>query len=197
MRNRWYADNRDLVKWSVLLLLAKRVGAERIIQIAFLNSSEFGEVEVDGERHPIPLEVQSHFRDIRNITGLSEHPRISVFDCALDERSSYLRSALDYIASFGRERCVVFLDPDTGIEPNGGADTKHVLNSEASAFWRAIPSGWLYVLYQHETNRAGRPWIEEKREQFAGAISVPVHEVKIASGPKVAKDVVFFYVSKP
>jgi hypothetical protein len=80
------------------------------------------------------LEILSHFRDIRNVTGLSQHPRISVFDIVLHERDSYLRAAISYVASFSDERCVVFLDPDTGLEPNGGGDSKHVLNHEARAF---------------------------------------------------------------
>jgi len=52
------------------------------------------------------------------------------------------------------------------------------------------------VFYQHETNKAGKPWIEEKRVQFASAIGVPGDKVGVASGPKIAKDVVFFHASK-
>ena len=39
MRGKWYSDNRDLIKWSVLLLLARRAGADRIIQIALLTQA--------------------------------------------------------------------------------------------------------------------------------------------------------------
>ena len=196
MRDKWYSDNRDLIKWSILLLLAHRSNADRVIQMAFLNASEFGDIEIDGERHQIPQEVLSHFRDIGNITALSRHPRISVFDCSLHDRNSYVRAALDFIASFSQELCVVFLDPDTGLEPNGGGDAKHVLNTEARAFWDALPKGWQFVFYQHETNKAGKPWIEEKRAQLASAIGVSVNDVGVALGQKIAKDVVFFHVSK-
>jgi hypothetical protein len=196
MRDKWYSDNRDLIKWSVLLLLARRSNADRIIQIALLNESKFSDIDIDGERHQIPQEVLSHFRDIGNITALSRHPRISVFDCVFSDRSSYVRTALDFVASFSQERCVLFLDPDTGLEPNGGGDTKHVLNTEAREFWDALPKGWLFVFYQHETNKAGKPWIESKRAQLASAIGVSVNDVGVASGPKIARDVVFYYVSK-
>src|SRR5438309_781606 len=196
MRDKYYSDDRDLIKWSVLLLLARRSKADRIIQIALLNPSEFGEIKIDGERHQIPEEVLSHFRDIGNVTALSQHPRISVFDCALRDRDGYLRAATSFISSFSQERCVVFLDPDTGLEPKGGGDTKHVLNREALTFWEALPKGWVFVFYQHETNKAGKPWIEDKRAQLASAIGVPVNEVGVASGPQIAKDVVFFHVSK-
>ena len=196
MRNKWYSDNRDLIKWSVLLLLARRADADRIIQFAFLNPSDFGQIEIDGEPHEIPSEVLTHFRNLRNVTRLSSHPRISVFDCAFRNRDSYLRAALNYVASFSQERCVVFLDPDTGLEPNGGGDTKHVLENEVLAFWDALPHGTIFVFYQHETNKAGKPWIEDKRTQLANAIGVPIETIGVASGPKIAKDVVFFYASK-
>jgi hypothetical protein len=196
MRDKWYSDNRDLIKWSVLLLLARRINADRIIQIALLNASDFGDVEIDGKQHPIPQEVLSHFREIRNVIGLSRHPRISVFDCSFTERSTYLRAAMNYVASFNQERCVVFLDPDTGLEPNGGGDAKHVLNSEVRAIWEALPKGSLFVFYQHETNKAGKPWVEQKRTQLAKAIGIPIGKVGVASGPKIAKDVVFFHASK-
>ena len=196
MRDKWYADNRDLIKWSVLLLLARRRKAGRILQIAFLNASDFGEIEIDGKRHQIPQEVLFHFRNVRNIAGLAWKTRISIFDCPFRDRDSYLRAALDFIASFKQDRCIVFLDPDTGLEPNSGGDVKHVLNDEAKAIWRALPKGWTYVFYQHETNRAGKPWIEEKRAQLSSAIGVSKSKIGVASGLGIAKDVVFFHVSK-
>ncbi len=177
-------------------MLAQRDNAARILQIAFLNESEFGEIEIDGHRHQIPREVLSHFRDIRSVTGLSQQTRVSVFDAPFRNREGYLRAALNFIASFSQERCLVFLDPDTGLEPNGGADAKHVLNDETRTIWEALPHGWTYVFYQHETNKAGKPWIEEKRLQFANAIGVKVDQIGVASGPKIAKDVAFFHVSK-
>lgn len=196
MRDKWYSDNRDLIKWSVLLLLARRAGADRIIQIAFLNPSEFCQVEIDDESHQIPREVLFHFRDIRNIVGLSRHPRISVLDCKLGDRANYLCAALNYVASFSHERCLVFLDPDTGLEPGRGGDAKHVLNSEARAFWDALPQESVLVFYQHETNRAGRPWIQEKRAQLSGALGIAMENVGVASGLTIARDVAFFHASK-
>ncbi len=196
MRDQWFSDNRDLIKWSVLLLLARQSGASRVVQIALLNPSDYGQVEIDGKSYDIPSEVLSCFRDIRTVTDLSHNPRISVFDAPFQNRGYYLSAALDYVASFGNERCVVFLDPDTGLEPNGGGDTKHVLEREARQFWTALPAGSLFVFYQHETNKAGKPWIEEKRKQLARAISIPVEQIRTASGPKIARDVVFFFAAK-
>lgn len=196
MQDRWYADNRDLVKWSVLLVLARKHQADRILQIAYYNRSDFGEIDVDGHRHQVPAEVLSHFRNIRNAAALFQRPRVSVFDTPFGDRTSYTQSVKDFIRSFSSERCLVFLDPDTGLEPNGTSGPQHVLNEEARSIWTILPSGWVYVFYQHQTNKAGKPWVDEKRLQFAEAIGVAESKVGVASGQKIAQDVVFFHALK-
>lgn len=196
MRDKWYSDNRDLIKWSVLLLLSRSFDAMRIVQIAFLNPSDYGSVEIDGKSYDMPPEVLSHFRDMTTVAGLSDSPRISVFDAPFQNRADYLNAALNYVAFFSDERCIVLLDPDTGLEPNGGGDAKHVTEKEARQFWTALQAGSIFVFYQHETNRAGKPWIEDKRSQLAQAIGIPAEKLRCATGPKIAKDVVFFFAVK-
>ena len=44
----WYADNRDLIKWGVLLQLARALQAARILHLAFYRPSEFGQIVIDG-----------------------------------------------------------------------------------------------------------------------------------------------------
>jgi len=56
--------------------------------------------------------------------------------------------------------------------------------------------GDVFAFYQHQTNRAGQPWIPRKRGQLAGALGVPIQVVKVANGPRIAQDVVFFYFQK-
>jgi hypothetical protein len=55
----------------------------------------------------------------------------------------------------------------------------------------------VFAFYQHQTNRAGQPWVEPKRLQLAQALDVQETAVRIANGPDIAQDVVFFYVQKP
>jgi hypothetical protein len=196
MRDKWYADNRDLVKWSVLLVLARKHQVDRILQIAYYNRSDFGEIDIDGQRHQVSAEVISHFRDIRNAETLCQQPFISVFDTPFGDRTSYTRAVKDFIRSFSGERCLIFLDPDTGLEPIGAYRPAHVLSDEAGNIWKILPSGSVYVFYQHKTNRAGKPWVDEKRVQFAKAIDVDVSKVGVASGQKIANDVVFFHAAK-
>jgi len=49
MKNCWYADNRDLIKWSVLMHLAIVNSASRILQIAYFQEHTFPTVELDKE----------------------------------------------------------------------------------------------------------------------------------------------------
>jgi hypothetical protein len=197
VRDQWYSDSRDLVKWSTLLLLASRAKADRIIQIALYNESEYGKIELDGQHHGMPKEVLAHFRDIRSVVRLTERPSISVYDRPFSDRQEYFRDAVKFVASFSHERCVVFLDPDTGLEPpKTKADRKHVLEEEARALWLALPVGWVFVFYQHKTTRDSKPWIEPKRDQFANALGIEIAEVGVASGFEVAGDVVLLYATK-
>ena len=195
MRNRWYSDNRDLVKWSVLTHLAKMTAATRILQVAYFRYDTFEGIEIDGEPFEIPLEVKAHFRDIRRIEDLSSHVRISVFDTVFENRKDYLDQARNFISSFANEQCIVFLDPDTGLEP-AHPNLNHVLDEEIGKFWAALKSGDVLVFYQHQTNRNGAPWMQPKRRQFERAVEAPEGTVKIAHGLKLARDVAFFYVRK-
>jgi hypothetical protein len=60
VQDRWYADNRDLVKWGVLLRLAETLDARRVLQLAFYRPRDFGQVVIDGQRQDLPAEVISH-----------------------------------------------------------------------------------------------------------------------------------------
>lgn len=195
MKNKWYSDNRDLVKWSILIHLAKLTSASKILQIAYFRHDKFDPVEIDGEPFEIPTEVTSHFRDIHKIEGLSSQIGIHVFDMVFENRDEYLLQASSFMKSFANERCIVFLDPDTGLEP-AHPDLTHVLEKEIKRIWATLKIDDILVFYQHQTNRNGKPWIEPKRSQLEMVIEAPVGSVKIAHGMRLAHDVVFFYVKK-
>ena len=83
VRDRWYADNRDLVKWGVLLRLADLFQAQRILQLAFYRPSEpgeFGRLTIDDKVYDLPDEVVAHFRDLRAAGRLGAKVRVTVFD---------------------------------------------------------------------------------------------------------------------
>ncbi len=196
MQNCWYADARDLVKWSILMHLADMNSASCILQIAYFQECSFPRVELDSEERAIPEEVLRHFRDVGNIKGLSSSVRVEVFDKVITDRERYLLEAKAFISRHAATcRCVVFLDPDTGLESTKPS-LKYVLRKEANDFWKSLKVGDTLAIYQHQTNRNGKPWQEPKRMEFEKAIGVPEGSVKVGRGPKLARDVVLFYVVK-
>ena len=195
MKDKWYADNRDLVKWSVLFHLARQYSATRIIQVAYYRPDTYADILIDGKPHSIPDEVLNHFRSITNVKGIKCSVSIDVYDTTFKNRQEYLQGALEYIRSFGGARIIVFLDPDTGLEP-AKPSAEHVLRDEANAIWHGMKYGDIMVFYQHQTNRNGTPWIEPKKSELATALDVKTADIKIASGPSIARDVVFYYIQK-
>ena len=195
MRDRWYADNRDLIKWGILLRLAGSFEASRILQLAFYRPSKFGQLVIDGQAHSIPQEVIAHFRNLRTIGSISSEIRVTVFDSVFEDRPTHLQEVLALLPAFGRERCIIFLDPDTGLEPQNPS-LDHVLNDEAGTIWTNMKNGDIFAFYQHQTNRAGQPWIEPKRSQLAEALQVQPDAIKMAQAPDIANDVVFFFIQK-
>jgi hypothetical protein len=195
LREQWYGDNRDLVKWGVLLHLAHMYSAIRIIQVAYLRPTNWGSLEIDGKEYPIPDPVIEHFRSVPSVTRLAVGVSIHVVQAAFTDRTAYMYEILNALAAAASEPSIVFLDPDTGLAPQT-PDLKHVLDKELKDIWRGIKKDDVLVLYQHQTNRSGAPWIPSKKLQFETALEVPPGAAKVAHGPKVAREVAFFYLPK-
>jgi len=196
MKDIWYGDNRDLVKWSVLLHLTRKYHLEKIIQIAYYRKSNFKTLEIDGVEHSIPDEIINHFRQVKNIEKLEVEVPIHVFCDIFDNRAAYMEKALNFIKQFQNSNTLIFLDPDTGLEPKNPS-LQHVLECEAKIFYDNLIKGDLFAFYQHQTNRSGTPWIEPKREQLASALNIDLNNLKVAHGQNIARDVAFFYCRKP
>jgi hypothetical protein len=195
MKDQWYGDARDLVKWGVLLHLADIYSIKRILQVAYFRRSKWEYIEIDGQEHSIPNSVIEHFRSLRNIEKLSSEPRIEVIDSLFENRNQYKMVIADAIT--GQHPCIVFLDPDTGLQPpSSPPKLEHVLDSELMYIWDKMHVSDVIVFYQHQTSRNGQEWIKSKREQFEKALGLPCESVKVAHGHKIASDVVFYYCRK-
>ena len=118
-----------------------------------------------------------------------------MLDQTFDNRAAYLENAIRFLAGFGTSTSIVFLDPDTGLQPTAPG-LEHVLESEAKAIWENMRTGDILVFYQHQTNRNGTPWVEPKRKQLARALGVEDMFLKVVQGKSIARDVVFFYSEK-
>jgi hypothetical protein len=196
MKDIWYGDNRDLIKWGVLLTLADQHRIGRILQVAYFRPSIWPTIEIDGVAHPLPAEVVEHFRDFRTIARLPKGPRsleILPIEVPFVDRDRYLSAVIDAILE-SPAPSIVFLDPDTGLQPPRPS-MEHILESELTAIWDRMRESDVLVFYQHKTNRTGAPWIDPKRAQFERAIGIAPGSARLAGGA-AARDAVFFIAPK-
>ncbi len=196
MQDKWYGDKRDIVKWGVLLELTRRYQVRHILQVLYLQPNDWGQLEMDGEMVKLPKEVVQHFRNTSSILSIHCQAQVEIVAERFVNREDYLQLVIQRIGSRVRFPGIVFLDPDTGLEPSRAAGLEHVLDVELAKIWRNLSSGDLMVFYQHQTNRKGAPWIEPKKAQFEEALGVPPGTARLARAPGIAPDVAFFYIEK-
>jgi hypothetical protein len=196
MRDKWYGDKRDLVKWSVLVELACQNRIRHILQVLYFRPDTWGSVEIDRKEVELNRVVIEQFRRAASIATMKCEARIDVVEDVLSDRREYQRKVLDRIRRRPRVPGIVFLDPDTGLAPRGKANLTHVLETELAEIWRSMRAGDLMVFYQHQTNRNGEEWIEPKKLQFENALNIRPGGAKLAHSLTIASDVAFFFVAK-
>lgn len=197
MRELWYSDKRDLVKWGAVVQLVQEEGIDRIIQVAFFRVTERPRLRSEGGEFPVAEEVWTHFRDLRNIEALGQKigVEIAVIDHPFDasSRLEYLELVRSVLRRFGGLKKIVLLDPDTGIEPKK-AKLEHVTVQEIEELWEELsPGDWL-ALYQHQ--RRDQQWREKTRSRFGDGCGTSCVRMFSGSGPAVANDVVLFAAKK-
>lgn len=203
MRDRWYGDYHDLVKWSILLKLSEGYHASKIVQVAYYRpetikidsivEKEAKELGADPGRScidPMPNAVLKHFsRSLMEITRLSsEGVQIQVVNSvwSAEGRGSgaYMQKVKAELEKLPIDSpCIIFLDPDTGLEPpNGKPELEHVLESELQQIWeKAARVNDVLVFYQHKAPRInGESWIKLKNEQFESALHLCNGAAKLA-----------------
>lgn len=200
MKDKYFGDNRDLMKWSVLIQLARDKGIKKIYQIAYFGNTKWPIIQIDGCDPKMPREVTAFFRNINNIRSISVAGiEIEVFgdDFNDDNRVPYHKKVIELIEK-EQSPAIIFLDPDTGLEPpSKRSNATHVKETEVKKIWNTpLPAGSYLVLYQHETNKAGKEWIQSKRSQLAKCIKTDPANIKIGRCKELARDVVLFIVQK-
>ena len=94
MREQWYGDDRDVVKWSALVHLARRESIAAILHVAMYRPSQpvLTLATAVGPVAP-PDEVLTHFRDLGDIQRLAGATglEIEAFTDLFTHRSEYFR----------------------------------------------------------------------------------------------------------
>ena len=211
MREQWYADKRDLVKWASLVYLARECRTSRIIQVPFSDGDtqpweKCRLLKNESVQVPFPREVWEHFRRQERINGLARRTgiQIEVFRSRSrwtnKSRDQYVKNLLRRLKKFTGTRLIVFLDPDTGIEPQK-SDLRHVKKSEIKTIFDAdaLKPGDYLVLYQH--SRRTKNWINDTRKSLTSAIDQPLQAVQtlryLGDSSVFTKEVAFHFVQKP
>ena len=195
MRDQWYGDNRDLVKWGTLIHLAQREQRSTILQLALYRSNdEWPTLRSSQGRIEIPDQVIRHFRNLDDIQRLAGRSgiRIKVFKAQFRDRSAYFDEARRVVESRKGDPLLVFLDPDTGIAPQI-AGLEHVTTEELHSVFTAMKQGDVLVCYQHA--RRQQDWRGDRRRAFTRALGVLSQEVEVFDSD-LTKDVVLFSVKK-
>jgi hypothetical protein len=202
MQDRFYGDNRDLVKWGTLFELARRYGANQILQVLYYRPNSWPRITVGGEEVGIAEEVTQHFRNSKSIRCLKRSDPlvfVEVLGDTFSSRHQYLSYIISAITKRSSKPGIVFLDPDTGLEPpSRNSNLGHVLYDELTEIWRNLESGDVLVLYQHKTGMNNNDFITPKLNEFVKALGIDSAKAKYAHAPtfNTANDVAFFYAKK-
>ena len=205
MRDWWYGDKRDVVKWGTVLVLARKWSIHAVLQVALYRPVSYNyQLSIGETTEPLPVEVARHFRDIDDIQRLAEATNLKIdihkdtfqwsreFRTREDFRADYFDKVTTKIQQY-RDPVIVFLDPDTGIAPvNYGYE--HVTHQEIRKTLRAMKTGDVLLSYQHARLGDG-DWINSTREEFCEAIGTGV-PVDTITCNQIANDVMLLVVER-
>jgi len=208
MRNEWYGDRRDLVKWATLIHLVDDDPSARILQVLMMRpdgkrDSALTETKANVvNEHSVPARVFNYFRRPRHVQDIvSLDKRIAVYDKPFpaedhggrqEGREQYFGDVCEWIAKSRGKRRVVLVDPDTGIIEN--PTWRHIGPEELKRLYCAIRTGDTLALYQHQQRR--HDWPNNTLNQFAAAIRVRRDRVCMFRCRELAPDVALFAVRK-
>jgi hypothetical protein len=169
MQGLWYGDRRDRVKWGALAHLVDRFKLASILQVAYFRDGVARLLKTDLGERPIADDVWKHFADLAAIERLSEAlgVEVRVYGVLFDprKREEYIEGVLSASGQGSRPR-LLFLDPDTGIEP-GALTPAHASLSEITRLWTSLDHGEVLAVYQHAPHKAA--WVETSVERMATA----------------------------
>ena len=111
MRDQWYGDNRDLVKWGTLIHLAQRDRRSTILHVALYRpDDDHPPLRSSRGQVDIPAPVLRHFRDVDAIQRLAKPSgiRIEVFKSPLGKRAAYFQKVRQRIASLTGDSLIAY-----------------------------------------------------------------------------------------
>jgi hypothetical protein len=191
MRLRWVGDSRDYVKWDCVYQNGKDYF---IFYIPMLRT------KVDSSC--VNLNVQSFFDSRKRLDQFGElfPGRFEVFvhegDYSWHIADDYFRSAVTRIEELPRDRnLLVFIDPDTGIEPKSGAKDEHLRERDLQSVWRALRPKDKLIVYQHAARNSD--WQDRLRRRASTILELEYSRIsKPYCDSRLSGDVCFLVLEK-
>jgi hypothetical protein len=145
MRLRWMGDSRDYVKWDCVFENAK---GRFVFYIPMLRD--------EPNKRCMHREVQNFFdqkKSLYDFKALFPHG-FEVFEFGKDyskrDADSYFQLVTSRLTEIQQQHGVlVFIDPDTGVEPISGPADEHVRLKDLGTVWRKLRPKDCLVIYQH------------------------------------------------
>lgn len=146
MRLRWVGDSRDYVKWDCVF---ENANGRFVFYVPMLRNN------VDPKC--MHSEVQEYFDAQKNLDLLERlfPGRFAVFSSPFPEYSTeaadeYFRNLVEQLRRYQqRWKVLIFIDPDTGVEPPSGAKDEHLRSKDLRFVWEALAPGGRLIVYQH------------------------------------------------
>jgi hypothetical protein len=199
MQGLWYGDKRDRVKWGALVHLSNTKGIRCIVQVAYFRHGTDLKLQTEEGEVELPVQVWNHFSNLRHIERLGEATglKIIVLDQLFDpgNRFDYISMICLHLEEINKEinsRKIIFLDPDTGIEPEKSSGYEHVTRKDIEKIWKALSESDLLVIYQHADRT--KKWMHDRRKRMSLACGGV--DVEIISGEDIASDVAMLWCCK-
>jgi hypothetical protein len=198
MKDKFYGDNGDLVKWGGIIHLCKVNGMKTVVQVAYYREDK---ISFDDEDINLRKVVMEHFerKDILDIKRLGTRTKLDIqvlkkeFKNNKDDRKGYHDEVCKEIKRLSKKK-LVFLDPDKGLKPKKTRTDEHVTPEEVKQIWESLKTGDFLVFYQHKPRFSKNGWKEDCRSDFARRCGLK--GVRMWSADGIAKDVVFYFIEK-
>jgi hypothetical protein len=191
MRKQWFGDSRDYVKWSCIRFEA---GTElSVVYGPMLRPDTFSGDKLD----PVVQVFFDAHKDFAILASLFPAGFTYLSDTYERERSDEYFDALELsiAAAQRKSKVLVFLDPDTGIEPKSKAQNEHLREADLSRVGGQLRPGDKLVVYQHAPRKSG--WRETWSLRLGPlAASLKMELSQPYYEEETSKDVCFFTFSK-
>jgi hypothetical protein len=176
MRYDFYADQKDVWKWTLALRLARDEKWVTYVAMFRPSQRDYGEVDSRADER-----VTSFFESERKIIA-EESPRwlqriVKLRPGKIDPIVMEYTGSPAYFAHVvekldGREaqrRDVILVDPDNGIEPKQ-CGPEHVPVSDLKRVWNRMRPGDDLLIFQYNDRTSG--WLESKRRLLENALEL-------------------------